>query len=356
MGLIGNFINVLRFLNTPNMTPEQLAKYGVKSDDEFVAAVDKWREDAAKIAEYEPKVAEYETRLTAATNDLTNVKTEFESYKQAIQPVANDFVRFVDDLAKKGMDNDQIVEALPYTKIKPENLNDIEAIKLEYKLKNKGTNDIHANAYVQSEFSVPEDADDNTKALKEASLISKGNQAKDYVKDFIGKQFTPKADTQRAEQEKQIKDLTSFWSAKIPDIVKNASKVADEFAYTLPGGKGPVQKNIKYEVSIPEQRLAEYQNQFVQSAVRGGIAGNEDGIKQMNDFVRQRINADNDKLIKEAERVATNNAIVDFLFEEFNVKMPDKQPGAGGGGTKKAPTDTEYAQGVFNHMGKKKNT
>jgi len=337
------------------MTPEQLDKYGVKSDDEFVAAVEDWRTKAAKLAEIEPKVTEYETKLTAATNDLTNIKTEFESYKQVIQPVANDFVKFVDDLAKKGMDNDQIVEALPYTKIKTENLSDIDAIKLEYKLKNKGTNDVHANAYVQSEFSVPDDADDNTKALKEASLISKGNQAKDYVKDFIGKQFTPKADTQRVEQENKIKELSNFWSAKIPDIVKNARKVESETAFTLPGGKGPVQKNIKYEFSVPDERLAEYQNQFVQSAVRGGIAGNEDGIKQMNDFVKQRIIADNFKSIQEAERVATNNAFVDFLFEEFNVKMPDKAPGAGGGGTAKKPTDTEYAQAVFGHMGKKKN-
>lgn len=332
------------------MTEEQLSNLGVKDEAELLAKYSELSEKANKASEFEGKVGELETKYNSTLN-------EFNTYKETVKPVANDFVAHIDSLARKGLDKNQIKEAINYIDLDPETMKPEEVVKTAYKFRTPGVQDNHAEAYYRSKFYVdPADdsVDEQTKVLKEAELITSANADRTFLKDFIGKKFTAPVDVQRQEIEQKTNKLTTFWSAQLPEIVKNSRKIEGTATFTLPGGKGPVEAKADYAFELPEERISEYQSQFLQSAVRGGVADNEEGVKQMSDFVKQRIIADNFKGIQEAERIATNNMFVDFMVREFNVKLPEKAAGAGGGGTSSGADGGSYEQQVFAHMGKKK--
>lgn len=331
------------------MTEEQLQKLGYSNEEELLAKHAELAEKANKVSEFEGKVGELETKYNSTLN-------EFNTYKETVKPVANEFVAHIDSLARKGLDKNQIKEAINYIDLDPETMKPEEVVKTAYKFRTPGVQDNHAEAYYRSKFYVdPDDesVDEQTKVLKEAELITSANADRAFLKDFIGKKFTAPVDVQRQEMEQKTNKLTTFWSAQLPEIVKNSRKIEGTATFTLPGGKGPVEAKADYAFELPEERISEYQSQFLQSAVRGGVADNEEGVKQMSDFVKQRIIADNFKGIQEAERIATNNMFVDFMVREFNVKLPEKHAGAGGGGTGGTNAGS-YEEQVFAHMGKKK--
>lgn len=334
------------------MTEEQLTEFGVKDESELIAKAKEWKDTSAKAIEYEAKAKErdeFETKFKTVESDFTN-------YKETVKPVANDFVAHIDSLAKKGLDNDQIKEAIQFIGVDPETMKPEEVVKTAYKFRTPGVNDNHAEAFYRSRFYIdPEntEVDEQTRTLKEAELITTANTDRAFLKEYIGKKFTPKVDVERQEQEQKSQKLTTYWSAQLPEIVKNARKIEGTASFTLPGGKGPVEQAVKYAFELPEEKVSEYQSQFLQSAVRGGVADNEEGVKQMSDFVKQRIVADNFQKIQEAERIATNNMFVDFMMKEFNVKLPEKPAGAGGGGTAGAQTGATYEEAVFKHQGSK---
>jgi hypothetical protein len=176
------------------------------------------------------------------------------------------------------------------------------------------------------------------------------------LKGVIKNAITPKADTAREEFEAKKKELNTFWSGRAPAVLENLNKIEGEFDLQLPGGKGAVSRKVKYAFEIPEKDFGNFKTDIAKKAVDSMVPNTQEGESNLINFAKDRIKADYFDKIQEARTVAANNAFHDFLFEEFNVKLPAKQPGAGGGGVADGELTEEQkqAKAVFKQAGKTK--
>lgn len=307
------------------------SKFGVKTVDEVTDLIKKGKEAPATPDGFAEKLTAAEQKALELTGTLTTKDQEIAQLKAQppMQPYKHDMAKFVDDLFEKGLEPDQVVEAIKWSGVDVSKLSPSDKIKLAAKLENKGWGDDHAEAFFNKEYTV--DPDDTTitdtdKKLKEAKMITASTKSEEFLKGFIGKKFEAKKDP-TAEQRaldlaaKQT-HLNTYWGSKTPVVIDGLKKLSGDFTAKLPGAKGIVDVPVKFDFTLPDTDLASLKTEMTQTAVRSMVADNQEGETWLKTVATGVIKARyNDKLMENG-LIALQNAYIDHMKKEFHVEMP----------------------------------
>lgn len=308
--------------------------FGVKTLDEAKTLVEKGKNPAGneeivtELKQYKEKFTELETSFGTTQAELTALKNA----PPTVQPYKHEISKFTDSLVDKGLNSEQIVEALKWSGVDLDKMPVEDKIKLAYKLQNPGWNDNHANANFIKNFGVEADADDNEKTLKEAELLQAANKSNEFLKDFIGKKFEVTPDATKEQRNAaliaQKKELESHWSAKTPSIVKDLGKLERTAILKLPGTTGKVEDiEVKYSYQIPDNDLSELSTNMTKTAVSNLYPSTQEGEQELIKLGTNVVTAKYADKLLDNQLLATTNAFMSWLKTNFNVEIA---PGAGG--------------------------
>lgn len=328
--------------------------FGLKTVEEIKAAIEKKPDGDSELT----------NKLTAATQRVTSLETEIGTVKQEnenlkktppMQPYKKDVSKFVDNLPDN-FTPEQISEAIRLNGIDVDKLTPEQSIKLAAKFQNPGWQDEHADADFNSKYTY-DPADQNVteqqKKLKEAEMISASAKSREWLKTHIAQKFEVKPNANAEQMKKRQEQLTEFWSAKSPVIIKDLAKISGKTMLKLPGAKGAVEEiEVPYEYNIPEKDLSELSQNMTQTAVRGLIDNTQDGEKLARQIAQSVIKDKYSDQKDEALILSAQNKFIEFLKREFNVEVAAGAAGGGGGGggTKK----TSFERSVLDNEKKQR--
>ena len=326
-----------------SMTTEEikgLGLEGVETPEQLTARIAELNAAAAANAELEGTV-------TNLTTELNTIKPEWEKLKTTppIAPYKSPIGEWADGLGAKGLDDSQIMMAFHFKNVDVDKMDPKEVVKTAALMRIPGLRPEMVDAEIRTNFLV--DPNDTTmtsdeKLLREKRLFETALKDREFIKENVLKATTPKADTAKLEVERRQAELKEFWTGRIPAVVKDLRKIEGKAAYNLPGGKGAVTVEAPWAFEVSDKDFVQFQTNLINDAVRGLLPNTQEGEQQLLTYAKEKLQAQYLPKIQEAERVATNNVVVDFLFKEFNVKAPGAQAGAGGGGA--GGTDEERAR------------
>lgn len=295
-------------------------------------------EDKTAIKERLTKFDETTTNFNNLQTKFNEIEPEYNKLKETpatVLPYKTEAGKYVDELYSKGVTN--LKEIIQWHDVDPADstkMSDETAIKLAAKLGNKGWEDKHADAFYASKF-VVDDTDptitDTHKTLIEADKIKAAQESRNFLSQYIGKQFTPPVDEQRALIEEKQKQALDFWNKQIPSIVSQSNNVSGEAEFKLMGSKGEQSEKLPYSYVVPADSLKAITDNAVRIASAQGIANTEEGMKQVSAFIKQSVWASHGDAIVAAALQAQQNRFMDFVQTEFHNAQP-AGGGQGGGG------------------------
>lgn len=287
------------------------------------------------------------TRLTdfeTLNTNYTSTKTELDTLKPAYEQVKSQWdtlpeeARYVADLRSKGV-TIPLKEIIQYHDMDPEKMDDESVIKLATKLRTPGLENKHIEAQYRNEFSLdPEDVTitDDQRNLIESKRIQKAADDKQFLKNYINRQFTPPVDNSRAEAERQATEATQYWQAQAPSIVSGMKDISEQIEFTTAGSKGEEKLTANYSFAIPDNDLAEITNRAIQAAVKAKVPNNEEGRIAVQQHIAELVEAKFGRQIRQAALRAQQTEMINFIQREFHnaggTGGGGQGPGAGGAG------------------------
>jgi len=223
---------------------------------------------------------------TKWTDLNTKVLPEYEQLKS--RPEISDMAKYVDDLAKKGVDLKTIAQ---YHDIKPEAMDADAAIKLATKLQNKGWEDRHVEADFANRFGVDDTLMTETEiTLREAAKIKAASEARQFLGDFIGKTFNPQNQVDNVAQEEAQRKAADFWNTQTSAIAGKARELEiPGLTFKTFGEKGEVELPLDFKYALSDNDLKAIQSEVAATAIAAGIDATPEGIAQMNEFFQNQV-------------------------------------------------------------------
>lgn len=237
--------------------------------------------------------------VTVVKDIVTKYNTiapEYETLKAQppVSPYKTDGGKQIDEWLSKGVKLETIAR---FHNVKAESLNAEQAIKLKMEIENPSWDASIIDAYYQSTYNHVADElkspEQNAleENLKKGALLKAEAEAKASLSEYLDKQFNPSAvaDATAQEREANLQKASQFWTSQSAAIANSVKQVNQELTVKVMSEKG--EEDIKLPVSfvVPEAEQKQLLNYAIQSAVNSGIELNENGIAQVNEFVKNTV-------------------------------------------------------------------
>lgn len=244
-------------------------------------------------------------------SQFDNVYKEYADLKSnpPIAPYKTPGIDQIDEWMSKGVKLETITR---FSQLTPEKLNEDEAIKLAEEIKNPQWQKRHIDADFNSKYNytpddlLSEEENQTRQDLVEARKLKASAEAKDFLQDYLGKQFNPSGvlDAEKKTRDAENEKLTSFWTSQA-SVLSN-TKVSDELKFKVNGAKGEEEVKLQFNYAVPENDLKEITDFAIQNAIAAGVQPTEDGIKQVRGYINELVWAKQGRSIVNA---AVQNAL-----------------------------------------------
>lgn len=238
-------------------------------------------------------------------SQFDNVYKEYSELKSKppVAPYKTPGIEKIDEWMSKGVKLETITR---FSELTPEKLSEDEAIKLAEEIRNPQWQKRHIEADFNSKYNytpddlLSEEENQIRQDLVEARKLKAAAEAKEFLQDYLGKQFNPSGvleaeqQTKKAESEK----LNSFWTSQA-SVLSN-TKISDELKIKVNGSKGEEEIKLPFSYSVPENDLKEITDFAIQTAIAAGVQPTEEGMRQVQGYINELVWAKQGKSIVNA--------------------------------------------------------
>jgi hypothetical protein len=293
-------------VNNQETAPESVAPPVVENSAETSPAV----ENTATASEFDSKWKEVFGDVDVNTvkekfSQFDNVYKEYSELKSKppVSPYKTPGIEKIDEWMSKGVKLETITR---FSQLTPESLTEDEAIKLAEEIKNPQWQKRHVEADFNSKYNytpddlLSEEENQIRQDLVEAKKLKAAAEAKEFLQDYLGKQFNPSGvleaeqQTKKAESEK----LSSFWTSQA-SVLSN-TKISDELKIKVSGAKGEEEIKLPFSYSVPENDLKDITAFAIETAIAAGVQPTEEGMRQVQGYINELVWAKQGKSIVNA--------------------------------------------------------
>lgn len=238
------------------------------------------------------KYAEYE----AINTEYSTIKPEYEKLKTTppVAPYKTQGVEKIDEWLSKGVKLETIAR---FGKMDVATIPDDEAIKLQAEIQNPAWQPKHIEADFNSKYIHEPDelksdeANSNAQNLKEAAKLQAAAKAKEFLTEYLGKEFNPSGELegQKAKEQEVKGQLTNFWKGQESVLTNTVKQVSNELVFKVQGEKGEEEIKLPVSFVVPENDLNQLRDMALNAAINSNVEPTESGVKQVQSYLNDLV-------------------------------------------------------------------